>query len=205
MDSYVYLRNVDPSALEKLLGMVLEDGEKSDQDREQGVIRALALTTGEYDAVAFVEAGSLERIQGVVLERIRRQAGASSTETYIALEAPPIVAGGAGPDTGGGAPPKSAPDAPKRRLPLLPHDALINLKAETGQAVHVFWDLFGNLPGNPTGPGLQGEALTTGPWDILVELGANTHEDLSRFITAVRGWQHVVDSSAAEVTITGIT
>src|SRR6266705_1674400 len=164
MDSHVYLRGVGTGALEKLLGIHLEDQDKLGEDREEGVIRAVAVTTGEYDAVVFVEAGDLDRIQRVVLDRIRQQAGALGTETYIALEAPPEI---------------------------------------SGAAVAVFWDLFHKLPGNPSGPGLQGEALTTGPWDILVELGANTHTDLSRFILAVRGWPAVIDSSAAEATITG--
>jgi hypothetical protein len=177
-----------------------EDQDKLGEGRAQGVIRAVAITTGEYDAVVFVEAGDLDRIQRVVLDRVRQQAGATATETYIALEAPPEISGAA---AASGGPLLLVPDAPKRRYPLLAFDALINVKADTGQAVAVFWDLFHRLPGNPSGPGLQGEALTTGPWDILVELGANTHADLSRFILTVRGWPGVIDSSAAEATITG--
>ncbi len=202
MDSYVYLRGVGTGALEKLLGMHLEDRDKLGEDREEGVIRAVAVTTGEYDAVVFVEAGDLDRIQRVVLDRIRQQAGALGTETYIALEAPPEISGAAAAPSPEGAL-LLMPDAPKRRYPMLAFDALINVKTVAGQAVAVFWDLFHKLPGNPSGPGLQGEALTTGPWDILVELGANTHTDLSRFILAVRGWPAVIDSSAAEATITG--
>ena len=38
---------------------------------------------------------------------------------------------------------------------------------------------------------------------LMVELGANTHADLSRYILTVRGWPGVIDSSAAEATITG--
>jgi DNA-binding Lrp family transcriptional regulator len=202
MDSYVYLRQVSPESLQKLVEMLGEDKGLTDEDRAGGAIRALGVLTGEYDAVVFVEAGDLEGIERVVLERIRGDAGVAMTETYLALEVPPEISGGAAPPPSGGLH-KVVPDAPKRRMPAMAFEATINVKAEPGQAEWVFWDLFHNLPGNPVGPGLQGEALTTGPWDILVELGADTYQDLSNFILRVKRWTHVVNTAPAGVTLLG--
>jgi hypothetical protein len=78
---------------------------------------------------------------------------------------------------------------------------LMNVKAEAGWALWLYWDLFCNLPGNPSGPGLQGIRLTTGPWDLLVELGANTSADLAGYILQVKSWPHVVGTASAAMSL----
>ena len=203
MDAYIYLQGMSADSMMTLLSALREDVKLSDDDRAKGSIRAVGSITGEYDAIVFAESDSLEGLQRVVLERLRGNAAVPVTETYLALDVPPPTEPHCSPPAAqpGQPPPKSVPDAPKRRLPSLPFDALINLSCEPGWAQWVYWDLFCNLPGNPVGPGLQGERLTTGPWDILVELGANTAEALAGYIVQVRGWSRVIGSSAAAMTL----
>lgn len=195
MDAYIYLQGMSASSMETLLSALRDDLELSDDDKAAGSIRAVGSITGEYDAVVFAQGDTLEGLQRVVLERLRGTVAVPVTETYIALEVSDSSAPCALPPGG-----KAMPDAPKRRSPL-PADGLVNLLCEPGWASWVYWDLFCTLPGNPSGPGLQGERLTTGPWDILVELGANTTTDLANFIVQVRGWPHVIGSSAAVMTL----
>lgn len=196
MDAYIYLQGMSASSMETLLSALREDLELSDEDKANGSIRAVGSITGEYDAIVFAEGDTLESLQKVVLERLRGSVAVPVTETYLALE----ISGSSAPCSPP-PPAKAVPDAPKRRNPMLAYDALINLSCEPGWAQWVYWSLFCTLPGNPVGPGLQGEALTTGPWDILVELGANTAADLASFVVQVRGWPHVIGSSAAAMTL----
>jgi hypothetical protein len=196
VDAYIYLQGMSAESMTALLSALREDVVLSDEDRAKGAIRAVGSITGEYDAIVFAEGDSLEALQRVALQRLRGGAAIPVTETYLALE----VSSTSSPCTPGPGQ-KAAPDAPKRRTPPLAFGALVNLQVETGWARWVYWDLFCHLPGNPVGPGLQGEALTTGPWDLLVEVGANTLADLSGFVADVRGWAHVIGSSAAAMTL----
>ena len=197
MDAYVYLKGLSAASLETIVDALRTDLALSDEERAKGGIRAVASVTGEYDAVLFVEGDTIEALGRVVLTRLRGTAGVPLTETYIALDVPPPTDPHCSPAAGGAA----VPDAPKRRTPALAFEALMNVKTEAGWAEWVYWDLFCNLPGNPVGPGLQGERLTTGYWDILVELGANTATDLAAFILQVKRWPHVVDTAPAAMSL----
>jgi hypothetical protein len=210
MDAYVYLKQVTEDSLDKLVEMLGEDRTLSDEDREEGAIRAVGLLTGADDAVIFVEAARIEGIQRLVLQRIRKQAGVPLTETYLALDAPGECEKGPPcppnpeqpPPQPGDPPPLECPDAPKRRAPLDFH-SVIKVKAKHGLVREAFWDLFCKLPGNPIGPGLQGEARTTGYWDMLVEVGAYTPDKLSDFIERVKRNEYVADTEPAGMTLLG--
>ncbi len=203
MDAYIYLQGVSADSMRFLLSALRSELAMSDEDKTAGSIRAVGSITGEYDAIVFAEGDSLEGLQRVVLERLRGDVSVPVTETYLALDVPPPAEPHCSPPAAqpGQPTPKALPDAPKRRMPALPFGAVVNLSCEPGWAQWVYWDLFCNLPGNPVGPGLQGERLTTGSWDILVELGANTAPDLAAFVVQVRGWAHVLASSAAAMTL----
>src|SRR5436853_577441 len=81
MDAYVYLKQVSPASLQRLLELL-------GVDRARGAIRALGVLTGEYDAIAFVEAERLEGIRRVVRDVIRCEAGILRTKTSVARITP---------------------------------------------------------------------------------------------------------------------
>ena len=203
MDAYVYLRQVSPASLHVLVDMLRADRTLSDEERAKGAIRAVGQVTGEYDAVAFVEAETIEGILGVQ-QRIRSQTGVPFTETALALAPPSEIQPPCRPNPEqpppqpGDPPPLTGPEAPKRRQPLN-FDMLINVKAKPGLADKVFRDFFCKLPGNPIGPGLQGEARTTGRWDMKVEVAADTYERLCDFIDRVMN-----DPDVAETEVEGM-
>jgi len=202
MDAYIYLQGMSEASMETLLKRLRDDLALSDEDRAKGSVRAVGSLTGEYDAIVFAQSDSLEGLQRIALKDLRGDAAIPVTETYVALDVPPPAEPHCTPTSKpGDPPPKPVPDAPKRRTPQLDFDTLVNLQVEPGWARWVYWDLFCHMSGNPTGPGLQGEALTTGPWDLLVEVGANTAPALAGFVADARGWAHVQTSSAAAMTL----
>ncbi len=185
MDGYVFLRDVSEATIRVLADLANEgDGEGDAR------IRAVAGLTGEYDAVVFVEAGSLAQLQRLVLDQIRNQAGAAFTETAVAVEVPSPISGGAAPPNGG-TPSPPIPLGPKRRL-VATQEALALVKTDHGTTVDVFWGLVKAL-----GDGLLGEAVVTGQYDIVVELGAESYAELSSSILSVGMVDHVVSTETA--------
>ena len=184
MDGYVFLRDVSEATIRVLADLTREGDGKGDTR-----IRAVAGLTGEYDAVVFVEAGNGAQLQELVLDQIRNQAGAAFTETAVAVEVPLPISGGAAPPNGGTPPP--IPLGPKRRL-VATQEALALVKTDPGTTVDVFWRLAEAL-----GDGLLGEAIVTGQYDIVVELGAESYAELSSYILSVGMVDHVVSTETA--------
>jgi len=165
MDAYVFLRDVSEATLQVLGIMVAED-----EDKDTGKIRAVATTTGEYDAVCFVEGQSVKELQEIVLDRIRNKAGAVFTETAVAVEVPQPIQGAL-----------VVPNAPKRTLVMM-QEALVLVKTDVGHTVDAFW-AFADRDTGLTG--LLGQAVITGEYDILVELGAESYSQLSEILLSV--------------------
>ena len=86
MDAYVFLRDVSEATI-RVLADLANEGEGDGEAR----IRAVAVLTGEYDAVAFVEAGSIAQLQRLVIDQIRNQAGAAFSRHLDLLSAAPLV------------------------------------------------------------------------------------------------------------------
>jgi uncharacterized protein with GYD domain len=174
VDAYVFLRDVSQATLQVLGSMVAED-----QDKETGRIRAVATTTGEYDAVCFIEGESMAELQRIVLDRIRNQAGAVFTETSVAIEVPPPIEGAL-----------VVPNAPKRRLVMM-QEALVLVKTDVGHTVDVYWAFTDADTGLR---GFLGQAVITGEYDIVVEVGAENYSQLSEILLSVGTFEHVVST-----------
>jgi hypothetical protein len=175
MDAYVFLRDLSAPTLTVLSDLVTQE-----QGTEGARIRAVATTTGQYDAVAFVEGSSIAELQDVVMNEIRSKAGASFTETAVRVEVPE-------PDA------ESSwilPMAPKRRL-VAEQEALVLVRVDAARVV----DVYAALADRETGlAGLLGAAVITGEYDILVELGASSFEELSADILAVGAYEGVAST-----------
>src|SRR5262249_24546199 len=121
MDGYVFLRDLSAPTLAVLADLVTEG-----QDADGARIRAVATTTGQYDAIAFVEGSSIAELQDLVMDQVRGKAGAAFTETSIAVVVPE-------PD------PEASwmrPMAPKRRL-VADQEALVLVRVEPGRVLDV--------------------------------------------------------------------
>jgi hypothetical protein len=175
MDAYVFLRDLSAPTLAVLSDLVSEE-QGSDGPR----IRAVATTTGQYDAVAFVEGSSIAELQDVVMNEIRGKAGAAFSETSIRVEVPE-------PDE------ESSwilPMAPKRRL-VADQEAFVLVGVDAGRVL----DVYGAFADSESGlPGLLGAAVITGEYDILVELGASSFEELSKDVLAVGSFDGVAST-----------
>ena len=175
MDAYVFLRDLSAPTLAVLSDLVSEE-QGSDGPR----IRAVATTTGQYDAIAFVEGSSIAELQVVVMNEIRGKAGAAFSETSIRVEVPE-------PDE------ESSwilPMAPKRRL-VADQEAFVLVGVDTGRVV----DVYAAFADSESGlPGLLGAAVITGEYDILVELGASSFEELSKDVLAVGSFDGVAST-----------
>lgn len=166
MDGYVFLRDLSAPTLAVLADLVTQE-----QDSDGARIRAVATTTGQYDAIAFVEGSSIAELQDVVMDQIRGKAGAAFSETSIRVEVPE-------PDE------ESSwilPMAPKRRL-VADQEAFVLVGVDAGRVEEVYAAFADTEEGLP---GLLGAAVITGEYDILVELGASSFEDLSKDVLAV--------------------
>jgi hypothetical protein len=173
MDGYVFLRDLSAPTLAVLSDLVSEEQDSDGAPR----IRAVATTTGQYDAIAFVEGSSIGELQDLVMNEIRGKAGAAFSETSIRVEVPE-------PDE------ESAwilPMAPKRRL-VADQEAFVLVGVDGGRVV----DVYASFADSESGlPGLLGAAVITGEYDILVELGAASFEELSKDVLAVGSFDGV--------------
>ena len=81
MDGYVFLRDTSAATLEALAAM-----QQADQASD-GPIRAVAVLSGEYDAVVCVEADGFATLTSVVLDRIRGNGGCHDHRRLVASSA----------------------------------------------------------------------------------------------------------------------
>jgi DNA-binding Lrp family transcriptional regulator len=184
MDAYVFLREVSEATLQVLGNMVAED-----EGKDTGKIRAVATTTGEYDAVCFVEWESVKELQEIVLDRIRNKAGAVFTDTAVAVEVPQPIQGAL-----------VVPNAPKRRMVMM-QEALVLVKTDVGHTL----EAFSAFADKNTGlHGLLGESVITGEYDILVELGAASYSQLSSDLLAVGTYDHVASTETLLANFTAL-
>ena len=175
MDAYVFLRDLSAPTLAVLSDLVTEE-----QDSDGARIRAVATTTGQYDAIAFVEGSSIAELQDVVMNEIRGKAGAAFSETSIRVEVPEP----------GGESSWILPMAPKRRL-VADQEAFVLVGVDAGSVV----DVYAAFADSESGlPGLLGAAVITGEYDILVELGASSFEELSKDVLAVGSFDGVAST-----------
>ena len=174
MDAYVFLRDLSAPTLAVLSDLVTEE-----QGSDGARIRAVATTTGQYDAIAFVEGSSIAELQDVVMNEIRGKAGATFTETSIRVEVPE-------PDEESWI----RPMAPKRRL-VAEQEAIVLVGVDAGRVVDVYAAFADPQSGLS---GLLGAAVITGEYDILVELGASSFEELSKDVLAVGSFDGVAST-----------
>ena len=175
MDAYVFLRDLSAPTLAMLSDLVTEE-QGSDGPR----IRAVATTTGQYDAIAFIEGSSIAELQDVVMNEIRGKAGAAFSETSIRVEVPEP----------GEESSWILPMAPKRRL-VADQEAFVLVGVDAGSVV----DVYAAFADSESGlPGLLGAAVITGEYDILVELGASSFEELSKDVLAVGSFDGVAST-----------
>jgi hypothetical protein len=175
MDAYVFLRDLSAPTLR-----VLGDLVAGELDSDGARIRAVATTSGQYDAVAFVEGASIAELQDVVMNQIRDQAGATFTETAIRVKVP-------APDA------KSSwilPRAPKRRL-VAEQEAIVLVRVDASKVL----DVYAAFADSESGlAGLLGAAVITGEYDILLELGASSFDELSSAVLAVGRYDGVAST-----------
>lgn len=83
--------------------------------------------------------------------------------------------------------------APSRWSDKMRYCAHVRIKATLGMKAAVFDELDPRGQGAPIrhGQGLNGMAECDGAWDVLVELGANTPDELSGLVDIVLGMPHV--------------
>jgi len=175
MDAYVFLRDLSAPTLAVLADLVTEG-----QDSGGARIRAVATTTGQYDAIAFVEGSSIAELQDVVMDQIRGKAGAVFTETSIGVALPEPDAASSW----------ILPMAPKRRL-VAEQEAVVLVRVDAGRVL----DVYAAFADTESGlPGLLGAAVISGEYDILVELGASSFEELSSDVLAVGAFDGVAST-----------
>ncbi len=101
------------------------------------------------------------------------------TDTAVAVEVPAPIEGAI-----------VVPNAPKRRMVMM-QEALVLVKTDVGHALDVFWAF---ADGESGLTGLLGQAVITGEYDILVELGAASYSQLSSDLLAVGTYDHVAST-----------
>jgi hypothetical protein len=117
---------------------------------ESNPVRYVTTLSGRYDAMLALEAESLGELQSYVLDTIHGQRQLA-TETAIQLVEGPLRI---------------------KRLPAREIECFVRIKAEPGRAQEV-------LEGTSGLPGYQGSAIVAAEFDVLLELGGSTFEEVA--------------------------
>jgi hypothetical protein len=140
--------------------------------------------TGAYDALAFVDVESINQLEELVRDKIRGEAGARGTETSVALY---------GPDGEGGLAATFTPLWPHRGI-VPDHEVLARIRCQSGMASAVIQEL-------THVQGFHAAAIVAGPFDILLELGAPSVDELGDDLLNVNGVNGILWSDSAFASI----
>lgn len=124
------------------------------RDSEESGVRFVTSVSGPFDAIAAVSVESFDELESTVTREIRA-AGAAATNTAIALPHLPI-------------PPLPAPKWSKPAAV----EAFVRARVEPGRAVEVL-ERAGEIPG------ILGAAIVAGDFDVLLEIGGDTFEEVA--------------------------
>ncbi|CAN5522711.1 hypothetical protein BH20CHL6_BH20CHL6_04460 [soil metagenome] len=174
--AYVFVAEAGQDTIDRL-----KQAEQPDLPPGDTGIRFVAPLSGPYDAVAVVQAADVQALQDLVLGTIQTgtmEAGAKlRTETSIALAFPRII---------------------KRTL-ARPVEAFVRVWVQPGQGRAVIDNL------EKLGDAYMGAALVAGDFDILVELGADTFDELRETLLTMHETVEGIARSASSITASGVT
>lgn len=144
MYAYVFAKEADGNAMERLRGLVGDYG-----------IRFVTSLSGPYDALIAVEAADLPELEAIVRDQIR-STGVAGTETAIVV---PVV------------PPLPMP----KWTPPDDVEAFVAVSVEQGRAQDV-------LNQASRIEGFMGGVIVAGTFDVLLEFGGNTYEQVAEIL-----------------------
>lgn len=162
MDAYVFVKEADQEALERMRGLVGKGG-----------IRFVTSLSGPYDALVAIQADDLKRIESIVRDQIRG-AGARWTETAFVI--PPL-------------PPPPPPPMPKWTPPET-IEAFVTVHVEQGKAMAV-------LQAASEIRGFMGGAIIAGSFDLLLEFGGASFEDVAAILLSSLHTIEGIESTAS--------
>lgn len=171
MDAYVFIRQ----ATQGTIGLLMDLYETTTE------IRAVASTTGPYDALVFLDVSGQGELEAVVQKVIRNEAGATWTETAVAIAMPEHDAANPG------------PYGPKRWF-AMNVESFSRIRARPGRAL----DVMNSVRGLDA---FLGAAVVAADFDVLLELGAGDVSKLNESLLQIGSVDGVLWSDTAYATL----